>query len=552
MSQETKDGEGAGAKRWGVGGWLLVLAAFTIGFINFPLRVVGWSFDHIPGDGIDNRLNNYILEHGYSCLTGRVHSFWDAPFFYPTRGVTAYSDAHLGMLPLYATFRVVGFSPECAFQGWFVIPFILNFVSAAWALRRLGADAPGVATGAFFFAFGLPIAGQFGHAQLLPRFMIPLAVVFAWEFLRSPRTSRLAACCACVVYQVYISIYIGYFLVLLLATGLLVSIVRFGSQLPWEALCRQSRRVWYGRLAVIAASLIALFPLGWAHGRGAGGVGADAVRDSAPSPRGWLTPPHVSIMTEYLTDPRFPPDVERRVFPGFIALLAVGVGLFAAINSRSIGSRLTTIVLAAWSVALLMLFVTSFDGIWFYRPVVLMPGGDAIRALGRIVLVLLFPIAVVIAAGTDRVVGWAGRFGRMGTAVAAVATIAFVAADQWLSTTDGDRTPAWNGERSLRNQVVARQDQFKDQILQHSSPTLLYVFPNGRQTWGELVILQLDAMRASQDVGIPCVNGFSGYLPGDWSFFDNRNELMKWLESHHVPAERTTGLVLINEFTRDK
>ena len=165
---------------WGIGGWALVVAAFTIGFVNFPLQVVGTDFDHLPGDTIDNRLNNFVLEHGYRYLAGKADSFWDAPSFYPSRDSTAMSDAHIGLLPLYASFRAAGLSPEHAFQGWFLVPFVLNFAAAAWAVRRLGYGALAASVAAYVFAFGLPVVAQLTHAQLFPRFFVPPAVVFAF------------------------------------------------------------------------------------------------------------------------------------------------------------------------------------------------------------------------------------------------------------------------------------------------------------------------------------------------------------------------------------
>jgi hypothetical protein len=451
------------------------------------------------------------------------------------------------MLPIYSLLRIVGLSPERAFQGWFVIPFVLNFVSAAWALRRLGMEAAGVATGAFVFAFGLPIAGQFGHAQLLPRFFVPPAVVFAWEFLRWPRTSLLTACCACIVYQVYISIYIGFFLVLLLAAGLIVSIVRFGAQLPWERLFRPGRRIWYSRAAVISASLMLLLPLGLAHGRGVGGVSEDAVRGMAPTPNGWITPPVMSIAAPMLMDEESPPEVERRVFPGFVSLLAVGIGLFAAFRPGCLGNRSSAVAVAAWSALLLMLFVTTFGWIWLYLPVAMMPGGGTIRAIGRIVLVLLFPIAVAVAGCTDGIVNRAKRFGKTGPLLTGILAMAIVSADHWLSSADGERASSWGGERTLLADMVAKQDRIKLLIEQHPTPTLVYAYPVGQKIWVEQVFLQLETMRASQDVGIPCVNGFSGYSPLDWDYFGTKNELMMWLESHHVSGDKLAGLTLIGE-----
>jgi hypothetical protein len=200
--------------RWGVVGWVIVLSALGVGFWAFPLKTIGPGATHLPGDAADNRLNNYVLEHGHRYLRGLESSFWNAPMFYPTAGTTATSDAHLGMLPLYSALRAGGLSPEEAFQGYFLIPFALNFASAAWAIRRLGFGPTAAAVGAYVFSFSLPLAAQLVHAQLFPRFLVPPALVIGWEHLREPKPWRAWVVVGCVVAQVYISAYIGYLLVL--------------------------------------------------------------------------------------------------------------------------------------------------------------------------------------------------------------------------------------------------------------------------------------------------------------------------------------------------
>jgi hypothetical protein len=173
------------------------------------------------------------------------------------------------------------------------------------------------------------------------------------------------------------------------------------------------------------------------------------------------------------------------------------------------------------------------------------PGGNNIRAVARIILVLLFPIAVAVAALVDQVVAWAGRLGRAGTVVAALAAVGLVAAEQWLSPTDGDREAIWKTVRYSRSAVEARQDELKELIRSHPSPTMVYVFPSLGREDADTAIVQIVAMRSAQDLGIPCVNGYSGYVPIGWKFFSTRGELMKWLEQFHLPAERLRGLVLI-------
>jgi hypothetical protein len=449
------------------------------------------------------------------------------------------------MIPLYATLRVIGFSPEAAFQGWFVIPFLLNFVSAAWALRQIGPGSAGVAAGAFVFAFGLPIAAQIEHAQLLPRFFVPLAALFGWEFLRSPRTSRLAACSSCTVFQIYTSVYIGYFLVLLLAAGFVIALIGFRSQLPWTEFLHPSRRVLYSRAIVIVASALCLIPLARAHSKTAGSKNGEYIRSIAPTLKAWLTPHQVAITAPYLMKPQNLSHDEQSVFPGFVALLAIGIGLVASLRARLLGGNASIVALAAWSALLLMLVVTVFDELWLYRLVVELPGGCTVRAIGRIVLVLLFPMAIAISACVDAFVGWAARFGRTATFLAGVVAVAIVAADNWLCPTNGVRASVWTGERVSLEQVLARQDRIKEAIERHPKPTLIYAFPSKAVEPYELAKEQIDVMRAAQDVGISCVNGYSGYVPSGWQIFTNKHELMTWLETQHAPAEKLPGLVVI-------
>src|SRR5438128_3727277 len=104
----------------------LLIGSFSV------LPYVGYQFEYYPGDLIDARLFMYLLEHGYKWLSGHTpHSFLDAPFYYPVRGVMGYSENFLGQLPFYAPWRWLGLDRETSFQMWFVVGFLLNYLAAA-------------------------------------------------------------------------------------------------------------------------------------------------------------------------------------------------------------------------------------------------------------------------------------------------------------------------------------------------------------------------------------------------------------------------------------
>jgi hypothetical protein len=535
----------------------VVAVAFAVGFVNFPLQTLGARFDHLPGDPVDNRLNNFVLEHGYRYFSGREDSFWDAPMFYPTPGVVAWSDAHIGMLPFYAAMRLAGLSPEQAFQGHFVLCFVLNFAAAAWALRRLGSGPVGAAVGAYVFAFGLPLSAQLQHTQLFPRFLIPPAVVFAWEFLRAPRTWRLVAAAGCWAAQTYLTVYMGYFLAVLLAVGGLVAAVRFPHRLPWRELLLPGWRAWLARGAGVGLALTAVLWLVHQHRHGGSEVAFEHIEQLAPKPEAWITPPsnagafpELAEMTKLGTG--MPNSGEQQLCPGLIPLAAVAVGLVVVVRPGPLGGRGSAVAVASVSAVLIGLLFTHFGDVWCYEPIARLPGVSGIRALGRVVMVLVFPAAVVMAAGADLAVGAARRAGRFPAGLVALLALTATAADQWLTRVDGPRGAGWAPMRCSLDVTLWRQDRIAEAVRRHPAPTLVYAFPSTGDGPGGSIALQMEAVRAAQDCGIPCVNGWSGHWPHDWTFFPTYRGLMKWLTvTNSVPAHRLTGLVVVGEPTPD-
>jgi hypothetical protein len=547
----------AAAPPWGAA-WGWVAVAFAVGFANYPLQVVGTALDHLPGDVIDNRLNNFVLEHGYRWLRGDEPSFWDAPSFYPRANVTALSDAHVGMLPCYAALRAVGASPEGAFQGHFVAATVLNFVAAAWALRRIGFGPAGVAAGAYLFAFSLPVVAQTQHTQLLPRFFAPVAVVFAWEFLRDRRTAKFAAAAAAVAGQVYVSVYLGYFLALVLGAGFLAAVVRFPLAVARTWAAPAGWRAWLAWAAVPVVAAAAVAPLVERHRRAsAGGTAAEHIRAGAPLPASWLTPPDTSYFHTshpWSPVPRFDlPEGEHLMFPGVLPIVAVGIVSVLGFRPTAIGTPRGAAVVAAWAAVALAALVTRFGDVWPYQLLCALPGVGGIRVPGRVCLLLPLLSGIAVAYLLDAMVGAARRFGRGAAALVAAACLAAVFADQRLVPTDGNRA-AWYDFRTPTAAVLARQERIAGAVRGDPGVGFVYAFPalaardDGLRPERELLALQVEAMRATQDLGVPCVNGWTGYAPAGWHFFGNYRELATWVTAANGhPSDRLHGLTVVGE-----
>jgi hypothetical protein len=390
----------------------LSLAAFGIlGIILvvFPDILHG----RMPGD-TDARFNEYVLEHFYQWITGRTAGFWSAGFFFPFPLTIAFSDNFLGDGFVFAVLRSLGFDREDAFRGWFLAGFAFNFAACAFALTRLGYGRVAAASGAFLFAFGLPVTAQEAHAQLIYRFGVPLATLALIEFGAHGRLRSLCALLFWTVWQFYCSIYIGYFLSLLLIALALSTAVqrcgltpaaliywsrRFGQS--WSDASPRGRVTWVLGVLTLAALLGILF--------------APYLRVSALYRFQRSTDeiesmlPHLASYV-YSTNSRLwhfswshfsalPMPYEQAMFVGVAPFLAIAAAIFLRIRKTvPVDEHFMPAMASILLVSALTITVLHHSLYHFLENT---PGPNAIRAMTRIITVLLFPFAVLLASGLD-------------------------------------------------------------------------------------------------------------------------------------------------------
>ncbi len=565
--------------------WLgpMALAVVLLGGLYLvPLRALGLRLTNIPGDLIDGRFNNYVLEHGWRVLTGRQPRFWDAPFYYPEPGVIAWSDCHLGTLPIYAVFRAAGCDRETAYQAWLIVLCVLNYAAAAWVLRRLGASWLGAAAGAYVFAFCMPVAVKIGHPQLYPRCGVPLALYFAYRICSGGGLRCWVGLGASVVWQMYATLYNGYFLLLLLAVFVpacvllrwraelrqwvaqrgwwspvfqvcllvlavaalplpgplsgalavlaLADACRYWGGLLWRGVCGGGWRPCLARAAVVALCVSATVPLLQPYLR----VSADHRRPLDEvmmlSPRiySWLSAPRSSLLWTSLNrnSAKVPVDHEHFIFQGALptAALLAALGCVFARRYRPWRGFAAAGALAFAGVFLMTLHTESFC---LYTYLYCLPGVNAFRGMARVGLVLAFPAAAALAYWLTAGQAWLTR--RTGPAVAAVAValvLPAVAADQALRRSGFvvvSKALCQERARRLAEQVRRQEPQARLLLnLDHRPEDARHDF------YFRVTLQHLDAMMASQDLGIPTINGYSGWGPNDYGLFWTVPDLDFW------------------------
>jgi len=490
--------------------WILTTAIGLFGMVF----VVGPSVQHgrIPGDIGDARFNLYVLEHVYRWLVGKTHHFWSAPIFYPYPLAIAFSDNFLGDGTIYALARVAGMVPEDAFRLWYALGFGINFAVASLVLNRLGYSQLAAALGAFLFTFGMPVTVQEGHAQLIYRFGVPLATMALLQARGARPLLSLGMALFWTTWQFYCSIYIGYFLILFLAS-LVIGMGLCAEAGPVAGVCglpMAALRIWNAqplraKLLFLAATatLLALLALLFmpyimaSHIYGFRRSWAE-IATMLPRPVSYL----------YSSDSRLWPSSgalfnalpmpgEQSMFVGVAPFLAVTVRVCLRLARRIQTDRLFGPV----SAALLMLVIGTLyvHGYTLYRPLAALPGADAIRAVSRIIVVMLFPMGLLVASSFDAIMRLRGSVVARTAAVAVLGTLIALEASLTSHYTSTKRD--WQA----RMAAVAA-------LLPPNLPPdpILLLGPAPNEPW---FATQIDAMLFAQKRGWRTINGYSGNLP---------------------------------------
>jgi hypothetical protein len=490
------------------------LSIFVVGLWFSVLKAMGTGLSYIPGDLGDNRFNNYVLEHFYRWITRLDPTYWSASFFYPFPNTIAFSDNLLGSAFFYAGFRRIGLDRETAFQAWYILGFLFNFIAAYYVLKKLGFTSLAGGAGAFFFSFGLPLWGQQGHAQLIYRCAIPLACYFLWDFSETPRIWKLILLSLSIIWQIYLSIYNGIFLLMLVAVMVILLPFFVSSRSLVDWLSYWPRRLigaWqqeslihhlYFLILVLVegvGSIAILYPY-YSTSRIYGFArNWSSVETMLPRLRSFFLADNSLIWGKWssLITGMGPFRWEHQLFPGLTVVVLVLIGLIWRPKSES--RRIAW--LAFWTVVILVGITFDFQGHSIYRLLITVPGLNSLRSVTRIVLVLMWPGAIFIAYALDALlrlrVGWLHKNLQYGFAYLLIGMLLFESLA--VKYTSFSKADAQNRLNIIMNTILTSVPQ--DPILVLSSDGKQY--PES----------EIDAMLVAQELGWPVFNGYSGNFP---------------------------------------
>lgn len=456
----------------------------------------------IPGDLGDARFNGVVLEHFYRWLNGSEQRLLSPHFFHPMPGASTFSDNHWGTAWIYSAFRTLGADRYLAFDLWYLTGFLLNFVVSHVVFRKMQFSPWASAVAAFAFTFALPALARHGHAQLTYRFLVPMGLLLWQRCLADGRWRWFAAVSAVVVAQFAISIYLGYFLVLLLVAWTLADALldRLWPR-PWLTRWYQQRQTSSARERYLSIALIAVAGIGlvallypylhyarlYRFGRSLGEVST-----MTPRLQSYLLADLSTIWggLSAKLGAGIPARQEHQLFFG-VGLL--GLALLGALRATTRQARVAM-------VSLLLLFVLTFTvGRYsLYLGLALLPGVGAVRAVARIAVVMALPLALLAATAVDAV-----PRGRWAYRLLVMVLVLCLVLEAATYRTEGFRFA------EARQRVFALEQKLPGQV-----PADVVVF-NPLRTDEAFYVSELDAVVMAQETGLATLNGYSGnYPPG--------------------------------------
>lgn len=185
---------------------------------TFFFRNVIFS-DALLGSLWDGKLTNFITEHWYQVFQGK-ENWRDLLMFYPHHDTIAYSDMLLGYGVLHSIFRFLGMDMFTAYKITLICTHTLGTISIYIMLKRyVKLNEFWAAFGTIIFSFSGSYSLSMEHTQLAAISYVPLCMIFcfrAWEGRENKKkvSLNIISAVTVLVFLLYTSWYIGYFLIL--------------------------------------------------------------------------------------------------------------------------------------------------------------------------------------------------------------------------------------------------------------------------------------------------------------------------------------------------
>lgn len=215
--------------------------------------------DHVQDRG-DPLLQVVLLAWASDAAVTPGATWANGPQFYPYRNTGAYQNSFLGQVPLFAPVYWLTGNPVLAFEATLLAALFLSGLCMWGYVRHITASSFAGLSAGLVFAFHQYRFRNLQHLQVMSIWWWPLALWALEDFLATRRWRSALALGAAGVAQLYCSIYMGLFLIFLIAIRCAVEVLAEPTRLADRMLLRR------GFLTLIYGGAC-LLPLLWPYVR---------------------------------------------------------------------------------------------------------------------------------------------------------------------------------------------------------------------------------------------------------------------------------------------
>jgi len=454
---------------------------------------------NLLGDGGDTKFNLYALEHIYLFVRGR-ESFWNESFYWPAQGVAAFSEIHLGSSFFYVIPRLFGLGQIDSMTFWLAAGVALSALSAYCMALALRINWLPAMMAGLIYGSALPLTAQAGHAQLMHRWAAPWVIMAALPL----STTKVGLQCRLLVAILGLSLQFLCSPVLAIGTLLVaffVAVLSFALGLKMEAIDDKywiQIRKWLFCGALISGLAAFYVAVMYAHFKSNYGITRlpEEILDYSPSLQALILADHSNLWG--LASRQVPITGGRHEMQMFLGVVSLSMLLYCVMCRGHLRKFVNVLML---SIVLVFVLVMRIDGSSFYVLLSHVPGFDSVRTPVRFWLICLFPIGIMCALGLNEV----GNIFRIRRRLVRPVILALLIFE--LSNVDilGISRDEFTNPTQVMIEEV-KQEIEKSKLSKIDA--FLYVRTDASYNYSDL-----DAMIAARDLGVPTVNGYSGFAP---------------------------------------
>jgi len=520
-------------KKSGIFHWLIPFLLLAAGIYLVPVKIFKSDFSKVPGDYGDARFNNYILEHGYRYITGKTDRYWDAPFLFPYKNTIALSDNLLGTVPVYSVFRIAGYDRETAYQLWLLTMFMLNYLCCFFVLNKWFGHPILGSVGAYIFAFSIFILGNIYNVQTFPRFIVPFVFYWTWKYLSERNIKYFLFISLGVVFQFYCGIYLGFFLLYSLLCMVIAYLIIYRDKIFLQQFTEKKALLRHVSVLLLAAGLMA--PLMIPYVEISARLGMRQFEDalsSIPTMRSYFFTDKGAALWRGLLSEHGKKVLKdwwcHFLFVGAIPWLGIISIPFVLFSKKvdSMKKRFLSFLFLSFSLS--FIFCLRINNFSLYRLVFYLPGFSSMRSINRVLNTeIMFFILISLTVFSE--------LSKMKTGIKCIImTFPFLIIIDNLI--DSEEVMRYN-----KGESQAKIEEVKKNIssnCNNESEAVAYMPGNSSESQ---VSVSLDVMLAAQELGVKCVNAYTGSYPGEFNDFVNRGDyesLIKWCKFNNCDEKK--------------